>query len=157
MLPHIGDRLIEIRECPVGESRDAVLLQFFLTEFAVILETVRVRSAADDQLPFVTKTFCIRAVTQDIVKHDDIRPLHVGFPIAALFQKPLADIALFLVIDEHLDLMSFLFSRPREVKTETGHGYEQKFLRGYRGPTPRLLSSRKSFFRKGRHVVAVSV
>ncbi len=125
---HESERVIERMKILLRDDRHAGLLELLLSKGAVVLELVRVGTAAHHQLAGLPQLVCLRPLAQDVVEHDDVGPRHVADPVVGLGDEAVGDLALLLRLDEQLDLVALFDDLPRDVGDQAVERNEQELL-----------------------------
>jgi hypothetical protein len=134
ILLHAFDRIVEREKLPVRNNIHARLLQLFLAKRSVVLQPVRIRRAANHFLALLAQRLRFFALAKRVVENNDIRPIHVLFPILRLRHEPIRDVALLLVADEVAHLMALFRHLPRNIADQSRERHEQKILFLHRAP-----------------------
>jgi hypothetical protein len=111
---------IEGVEILVGNDSDAGLLQFLLTEGAIVLQIVSISGSANNGLTSGAQGLCFGALAEGVVENDDIGPLHVFFIIAGLGHETIGDVSFLFVFNVVADLVAFFNYLPGDVADQTG-------------------------------------
>src|SRR5262249_16344479 len=93
----------------------------------VILQLVRVGSAADDRLAARTQLLRFLSLTQSVIEDDDVGPRDVRLPVVRLRHKAVGDVLLLLVGDEVADLVALLDDLPGDVADQARERDEEEF------------------------------
>src|SRR5437879_11994171 len=122
---------VEGIEVFVGNDADAGRFELFLAEGAVVFEAVGVGGSADDGLAGGAKGLGFAALSQGVVKDDNVGPLGVFFPILGFRDKTVGDVTLLLGVDVVADVVAFLADLPSDVNDETREQNEEEFTFGH--------------------------
>ena len=101
-----------------------MLLQFFLTERAIILQHVGIGRAADHRFTGVPEFLRLGTHAEYIIENDDIGPINLGLPVIYHGDKSRADLAIDRIGDGIFNVMPFLHDIPGDIANQAVIGYE---------------------------------
>src|SRR5258708_30684101 len=105
----------------------AGFLRFSLAERAAFSRAIGIGRTADDRLAGGTERLSFGALSEGVVKHDDIGPLGVAFPVFGFRNKAIGDVALALRFNVIADVVAFLENFPGDIADESRDGNKQEF------------------------------
>lgn len=128
MLAYVVDGAVEVAKVLERDNRHAMPLQFFLAVTAIVLKAVCVGCATNDVLARLPQFLGFLTLAQDVVEHDDIRPVNMTFPVLHFLDEAIGNRPLRLCLDKITDFVAFLPDHPGDVANQSADGNEQKIL-----------------------------
>ena len=119
ILSNVVYSVVKRNEFAIRNNIYTGLLEFFLPERAIVLQTIGIRRSTDYFFTLLAKRLCFFALAQGVVENEDVRPIDIFFPVFGFGDKAVANVALFFITDEVANFMSFLGNLPGDVADES--------------------------------------